>query len=92
MRFYEFSTKNFAYYALIGAKDELEAIVYYTGEVADIEESDGQPEEITKELALAKLLSICKDTDEMKEAKDEFNEYYTKNDKPYLLLIDSCLL
>lgn len=92
MRFYDFDTKNFSYSALIGAKDESEAIVYYTSMVADIEENDGSPIEIGVEDAFNRLMAICKDNNEMKEAKEEFEDYYNKNNEPYLVLIDISLL
>lgn len=88
MRFYDFDTKNFAYSALIGAKDDVEAMVYYTSMVADIEENDGFPTEISVEGAFNRLMGVCKDTKEMKEAKEEFEDYYNKNNEPYLVLID----
>lgn len=92
MRFYDFDTKNFGYSALIGAKDESEAINYYVEVVADIEDNDGFPIEISVEGAFNRLIAICRDTKEMKEAKEEFENYYSRNNEPYLVLIDRNLL
>lgn len=85
MKFYEF--KDFPYYALIGAKNDLEAMVFYIETVADIE-GDTQPEEITTEEAFDKLLTICNNEEQIKE---EFEEH-CNGDKPYLALIDKGLL
>lgn len=92
MRFYDFDTKNFGYSALIGAKDESEAIVYYTSMVADIEENDGFPTESSVEGAFNRLVAICRNAKEMKEAKEEFEDYFTRDNEPYLVLIDRNLL
>lgn len=89
MKFYEFN--DFAYYALIGAENEGEAIDYYVATVADIENSDGEPLEVPRKKAKDKLLAICRDDNEAKQAEIEFEEL-TKGLEPYLILIDSSLL
>lgn len=88
MRFFEFN--KFGYYALIGAKTEEEAINYYESTVADIEEEDGTPDEITREEAKEKLLNICLEN-ENEEAIAEFDSF-TDSTEPYLILIDGSLL
>ncbi|MGX7745665.1 hypothetical protein [Rhodopseudomonas parapalustris] len=88
MKFYEF--KQFEYYSLIGADTKEEAIKYYEENVANIEEEDGEPEEITRDEALKKLLNICNE-DEKAEAMEEF-ELYTKDSEPYWIIIDPSLL
>ncbi|MCT8975512.1 hypothetical protein N4T77_02760 [Clostridium sp. CX1] len=86
MKFYEFN--DFDYYALIGAESEEDAVKYYRETVADVEEDDGPPSQITKEDARAKLLGGCRE-DEI-EALKEF-DIYTSRQEPYLVLIDGSL-
>lgn len=88
MKFYEF--KDFEYYALIGAKTEQKAVEFYRETVADIEEDDGEPIEITRKEAKVKLFNACHGEDLIK-APMEF-EMYSKGDEPYLVLIDSRLI
>ena len=90
MKFYEFN--DFGYYALISAKTEEEAIKFYEETVADIyEDEDGEPEEVTKEIALEKILDICKNDYEAENATKEFEEQL-KSGEPYIWLIDSSLI
>lgn len=88
MKFFEFD--DFGYYALIGALTEEKAIEFYKEEVADIEENDEQPLEITKEKAVEKLLGICKDEQQKHEAVEEFTRSIYE-DETYLILIDGSL-
>lgn len=91
MKFYEFDSSDFGYYALIGANSEEEAINFYEEQVGDIEDKDICPDEISKEQAKKKLLHICQDNDQETRAKGEFAKY-THGTEPYLILIDGSLL
>lgn len=88
MNFYEFN--DFSYYALIGAKSKEKAIKYYEENVCDVEDGDGEPLELTKEDAKAKL-SAAVINEDRKEAMIEFKKY-TSGIEPYLILIDGCLI
>ena len=90
MKFYEF--KETEYYALIGAETEEKAIEFYKETVGDLtdEEAEGNPIEITKKKAKAKLLHVCHGEDFVK-APTEF-EMYSNSDEPYLVLIDGDLI
>ncbi len=60
MKFYEFN--DFEYSALIAAKTIEEAIDCYKEQVADIDEKDGTPDEITREEAEAKYSGCSEDS------------------------------
>lgn len=87
MRFFEFN--DFEYYALIGANTEKKAIEYYKETVADIEEEDGTPDEITKEEAREKFKNAC--TEENSQTTEEF-EKSISGSGPHLILIDGSLI
>ncbi len=88
MKFYEFKTDKFEYYALIGADSMEDAIKEYVEEVADIEEMDKnqQPTELTREQAINQYGYRVKNDHYLKEFERYTNEY-----NPCLLLIDGCL-
>lgn len=92
MKFYEFDTVNFSYYALIGAEGEEEAKQHYVDIVCDIFPNDNAKiKEITRDEAKEKFLSFCKTQTELIQANTEFNTQ-TKSEEPYLLIIDKNLL
>ena len=106
MKFFEFN--DFGYYALIGAASKEEAMNEYEEGVSDLNESDGEPEEITEECAREKLLDVCEKSvpishyasksgmeSVIQEGKDGALSEFEKNIKnsePYLILIDSTLI
>lgn len=90
MNFYEFN--DCGYYALIGAKDIDSAMDYYEEVVGDIEESDGFPDEVTKENAKLKLIKACgNNKEDVQIATADFEENSNK-EVPFLVLIDGSLL
>jgi len=91
MKFYEFNSPDFGYYALIGAESEEVAIKYYAESIADIEDEDSYPVEIEIHEARKKLLDICKDDNENIQAVEQFTEH-SISDEPYLVLVDGSLL
>lgn len=91
MKFYEFNGSDFGYYALIGAGSKEKAINLYEKVVADVEDENSSPDEITKDQAKNRLLGICKNEYQRIEDEQEFNECIHQDD-PYLILIDGSLL
>lgn len=89
MKFYEFNTKGFSYYALIGANTMEDAIKEYTDNVCDIEEDEkeSKPTELTREQALKQYIG-----DMNKEHYSKEFDKYTKEYNPCLLLVDSSLM
>lgn len=88
MRFFEFIDPFFPYYALIGAKNETEAVELYQEAVADLnEENDNTPDEITEEGVRQKMQKLI---DEGEATVSEFEADLQSYD-PVLLIIDSCL-
>jgi len=85
MKFYEFKTDKFDYYALIGAGTEDDAIKEYVEVVCDIE--DKNPVEISKEVVLTK----CQDDFGLKTAEYMFNELIEMY-KTHIFLIDRSLM
>ena len=90
MRFFEFN--DFGYYALIGADSEEKAIEFYEETVAEIQDTDLTPEEITQREARKKLMSIHKTNEEKIKAFEEFFKTTEKSKEPYLILIDGSLI
>lgn len=92
MKFHEFDTVNFSYYALIGAESEEIAKQYYIDNVCDIfEDDEAQIKELSRDEAKEKFLSHCKTQSQLIKANTEFNTE-TKSQEPYLMLIDRNLL
>lgn len=89
MKFYEFN--NYAYYALICAESEEQAVARYAECVSDIEDGNGPPEEMTLELAREKFLSCCTSDYDKQEMLEEFNRLISFNE-PIELLIDGALI
>lgn len=89
MRFYEFITKEFSYYALIGADSMEEAIKEYIDNICDMEEYERKykPTELTREQALEQYVG-----DMNKEYYSKEFDRYTKEYNPCLLLVDSSLM
>lgn len=87
MKFYEFD--DCEYYALIGAETEEKAIEFYKEVVADIDEDDGVPSELTEEEVKIKIMVVCEE-DKREESLKKFDKY-TREDNPYLILIDGNL-
>lgn len=99
MRYFEFNSTDFGYYALIGVDGSVQypidtALNAYEEIVADIEDKDMLPEEITKEEALeqykhGEIEGSESDDEKVKEFEKSIkladNEYFT------LLLIDGDL-
>ena len=90
MKFYEFNTNRFDYYALIGAKDLGAAIDFYTNTVCDIDNSE-VPEETVKEKVKEKLMHICKEEEQEKEGLLWLEEC-CKTEEPFLVLLDCMLI
>lgn len=91
MKFYEFNTSDFPYYALIGAVNVEDAEKNYVDEVSDIDNKDAKPVEVTKEYTIEKIKKSESDED---ESDDDFLtefEESIKSDDPYLILIDGNL-
>jgi hypothetical protein len=92
MRFYEFGSENdYEYYALIGAFNEEQAINHYIEEVAEIEECDNHPKEVSEDMVrylIRKSIKIDKERDELINI---FNKSIYE-DESFLILIDGCLL
>lgn len=93
MKFYEFNTKDYEYYALIGAETVEQAKEFYNETVADIEypaDDNVMPDEISE--AKARELYEA----EIKEEKEQGLNCVNFNERikqcPCLLLIDGCLL
>lgn len=87
MKFYEFD--DCEYYALIGAETEEKAIEFYKEVVADIDEDDGVPSELTEEEVKIKIMVVCEE-DKREGSLKKFDKY-TREDNPYLILIDGNL-
>lgn len=89
MRFFEFN--EFDYYALIGAETEDEAINFYQEAVADIENDDDKPDEITEEQVREKIINDTKEKiNEIITLLKDFDENI-KSTIPFLILIDGAL-
>lgn len=83
MKFFEFSTKKFDYYALIRAETIFIALKLYQESVSDIEGTEIiLPEEVTEEQAKEKYLEV---------ASKEFEEE-SKSTRPEVILIDKELI
>jgi dsRNA-specific ribonuclease len=93
MKFYEFNTDRFGYYALIGASTSDVAIEYYEEVIGELyeDEKESIPVEISKDDARNKLIEICKDNKEKQEALEQFNKNINDGE-PYLILMDGSLL
>ncbi|WP_291569166.1 MULTISPECIES: hypothetical protein [unclassified Clostridium] len=93
MKYFEFNTKVFDYYALIGAENELDARQFYISNVGDIDESqeNKDPKEITKEIAVETSITCLKGEVDTEQIEKEFEEMSTSKE-PYLILIDTDLL
>lgn len=91
MRFYEFNKPEFEYYALIGADNEWEARLYYISNIGMVESDYAKTEEVSEGMVKAKLLSVCENIKQMREARDEFNKMITYG-RPYLVLVDGGLM
>ena len=61
MRFYEFNTTDFPYYALIGAVSAEDAEKDYVEEVSDIDNKNAKPVEVTKEYTVEKIKTANSD-------------------------------
>lgn len=99
MKYFEFETKKFEYYALIAAKNLEDAVKCYNENVCELSESDykgkiPEPEEITKETVLEHLTEVCT-LDEInsfeRDIKSLDNDTYSKADS-MLVLIDGGLI
>lgn len=88
MKFFDFI--NYAYYALICAETEQKAMACYAEYVADIEDGNGPPKELTLDEAREKFLSCCKSEKYKNRSLTEFNRRI-KHNEPDVLLIDGCL-
>lgn len=82
MKFFEFN--EFSYSALIAAKSMEEAIECYKEQVADIDNIDGTPDEITREEAEAQYIGNSED-------KRSFDEFISDG-LPTVILMDSDLV
>lgn len=93
MKFYEFDTDRFGYYALIGSSSSDSAIEYYEEVIGELteEEKESVPVEISKDDAKNKFLKICKDNQDKHQAIEQFSKSIYKNE-PYLILMDGSLL
>ncbi|WP_236896951.1 hypothetical protein [Clostridium beijerinckii] len=92
MKFYEFDTVNFAYYALIGAESEEAAKQNYIDIVCDIDSKDkAEIREISRDKAKEKFLSYCRTQTELIQSNTYFNTA-SKSNEPYLFIIDKNLL
>lgn len=92
MKFYEFKVSNgFGYYALIGAETEEKAVEYYKETVADIEDEEISPVEITYYQAKKKFMHTIDNWNEKLKAHEEFIANMVKKE-PYLILVDYCLI
>jgi len=90
MKFYEFTTDKFEYYALIGADSMGEAIKEYVDEICDIEDEERENE--PKELSIGEAINHYRISDlNNKHYLRDFDRY-TNEYNPCLLLIDGCLL
>ena len=89
MKYFEFTTKNFPYYALIGALNEVVAKAFYEETVCDIEDSSGQPEMLTDQ-GVCKLLNKLVKPTEIAEVLQHL-EVDRLSSKPFLILIDGAL-
>lgn len=87
MKYFEFSTLNFDYYALIGAKTTEEAIGLYDNEVEDIYRDDGSPNEITEEDVIKTLHEMDGTEAEKAEAMEDF-EIGRQGSEPFLIIVD----
>ncbi|HCL4455079.1 hypothetical protein EJM73_08445 [Clostridium botulinum] len=101
MKFYEFN--DFEYYALILAKDDIEAVKGYEEVVADLDEEEKEltPDIITGKEALEKYKKGHIEGCETEEEKEEdfyktinnFKNFAEKSTEKYLiLLIDGTLI
>lgn len=91
MKFYEFNSPDFGYFALIGAISEENAMKFYEEQVSDINDKEASPNIISKESAKKRLLDTCKDDFQHDCANREFNKL-TLGIEPYLIMIDGSLL
>jgi len=89
MKFYEFNA--FPYYALIGADSKKEAIEDYKEEVSDLDDDSKEPDEMTHDEVLKKLLSTSTGKDDDARITKEF-EQNIKHPEPYLISIDGSLI
>ena len=89
MKYFEFNTKVFDYYALIGAENELDARQFYISNVGDIDES--QENKDPKEIAVETSITCLKGEVDTEQIEKEFEEMSTSKE-PYLILIDTDLL
>lgn len=89
MKFFEFNKCE--YYALIGAETEEKAIEFYEEIVANIENNDQKPTEISRFRAKEKLMFKIENWNDKIKAHQEFTEMAEKSE-PYLVLIDSSLV
>jgi len=91
MKFYEFNTTDFPYYALIGAVSVEDAEKDYVDEIADIDNKDVKPVEVTKEYTIEKIKTANDDEDTNDDDfLSEFEESI-KTDDSYLILMDGDL-
>ncbi|MDF2881548.1 MAG: hypothetical protein K0R54_2105 [Clostridiaceae bacterium] len=91
MRFFEFDTVNFSYYALIGAKDEETAKQHYVNIVCDIFPDDNaQVKELPIEQAKERLLGFCKTDKQIEQINIEFS-IISESKKPHLLIVEGGL-
>ena len=91
MKFYEFNTTDFPYYALIGAVSVEDAEKDYVDEIADIDNKDVKPVEVTKEYTIEKIKTA---NDDENTSDDDFLSEFEesiKTDDPYLILMDGDL-
>lgn len=89
MKFFEFNSADFEYYALIGAVSIEEAIKYYVENINEIN-SEVEPLEISKSEAKKKLIHSCECSEEANSVKKKFNKF-TLMTGPYLILCDVSL-
>lgn len=92
MKYFEFNTGGFPYYALIAANSVEDAKICYILYVYELNDFDGEPTEITEEEAVSTLNLCYVEMDEdnqviPNELKTEL-EIIKLAKEPYLLMID----
>lgn len=91
LKFFEFNSVDFGYYALIGAKTMEKAIEYYNDELCDIED-DNKPNILSYTEAKSRAISKCLYDINREDLSREFDNLFKNEEDVWLVLVDSDLL